>query len=64
MPPVRSWPHPDPAAFRQTKQQMRLPVVDRMKRDGKRVDAAVTKIWTTPAAVKSIGAYVDRTLKK
>lgn len=53
-----------PAAFRQTKQQMRLPVLDRMKRDGKRVDAAVTKIWTTPAAVKSIGAYVDRTLKR
>ncbi|MBV9558312.1 MAG: enoyl-CoA hydratase/isomerase family protein [Pseudolabrys sp.] len=53
-----------PAAFRQTKQQMRLPVTERMKRDGKKIDAAVTKVWTQPAAVKSITAYVDRTLKK
>jgi enoyl-CoA hydratase len=53
-----------PAAFTQTKHQMRLPVTDRIRRDGKRTDAAVTKIWTTPKAVASIGAYVDRTLKK
>jgi enoyl-CoA hydratase len=53
-----------PAAFAQTKQQMRLPVTERIKRDGKRTDAAVTKIWTTPKAVASISAYVARTLKK
>ena len=53
-----------PAAFRQTKQQMRLAVAERLKRDGKKTDAAVTKIWTSPAAVKSIKAYVARTLKK
>jgi enoyl-CoA hydratase len=53
-----------PEAFRQTKQQMRLPVADRIKRDGKRTDAAVTKIWTMPKAVASIGDYVARTLKK
>jgi enoyl-CoA hydratase len=53
-----------PAAFAQTKQQMRLGVADRIKRDGKRTDAAVTKLWTTPKAVASIDAYVARTFKK
>lgn len=53
-----------PAAFAQTKQQMRLAVADRIKRDGKRTDAAVTKLWTTPRAVASIEAYVARTFKK
>lgn len=53
-----------PVAFRQTKQQMRLPAAERIKRDGKRVDAAVTKIWASPKAIASITAYVDRTLKK
>jgi enoyl-CoA hydratase len=53
-----------PAAFTQTKQQMRLGVTDRIKRDGKRTDAAVTKLWTTPKAVASIDAYVARTFKK
>ena len=52
------------AAFAQTKQQMRLAVTDRIKRDGKRTDAAVTKLWTTPKAVASIDAYVARTFKK
>jgi enoyl-CoA hydratase len=53
-----------PPAFAQTKQQMRLGVADRIKRDGKRTDAAVTKLWTTPKAVASIDAYVARTFKK
>lgn len=53
-----------PAAFTQTKQQMRLGVTDRIKRDGKRTDAAVTKLWTTPKAIASIDAYVSRTFKK
>jgi enoyl-CoA hydratase len=53
-----------PAAFTQTKRQMRLPVAARIKRDGKLTDAAVTKIWTTPKAVASIDAYVLRTFKK
>jgi enoyl-CoA hydratase len=53
-----------PVAFTQTKQQMRLAVTDRIKRDGKRTDAAVTKLWTSPKAVASIDAYVARTLKK
>jgi enoyl-CoA hydratase len=53
-----------PVAFMQTKQQMRLTVTDRIKRDGKKTDAAVTKLWTTQKAVTSIEAYVARTLKK
>lgn len=53
-----------PAAFSQTKQQMRLTVTDRIKRDGKRTDTAVAKLWTTPKAVASIDAYVARTFKK
>ena len=53
-----------PVAFMQTKQQMRLGVTDRIKRDGKRTDAAVTKLWTSPKAVASIDAYVSRTFKK
>ncbi|MBV9955377.1 MAG: enoyl-CoA hydratase/isomerase family protein [Pseudolabrys sp.] len=53
-----------PAAFAQTKRQMRLPVTERIKRDGKKTDAAVTKIWCTPASVASIKGYVARTFKK
>jgi enoyl-CoA hydratase len=53
-----------PVAFTQTKQQMRLAVTDRIKRDGKRIDAAVTKLWTSPKAVASIDAYVSRTFRK
>jgi enoyl-CoA hydratase len=53
-----------PAAFTQTKQQMRLNVSERMKRDGKRIDAAATKAWTSPTAIASIDAYVARTFKK
>jgi hypothetical protein len=53
-----------PVTFSQTKKQMRLPVTERMKRDGKKIDAETTKIWCSPKAIASIGAYVERTLKK
>lgn len=53
-----------PPAFLQTKAQMRLGVTDRIKRDGKKTDAAVTKIWTSPKAIATINAYVAKTLKK
>jgi len=53
-----------PAAFSLTKQQMRLGVAERMKRDGKRIDAAATKAWTSPKTVASIDAYVARTFKQ
>ena len=53
-----------PAAFAQTKAQMRLTVTERIKRDGRKIDAAVTKIWTSPKATQTINAYVAKTLKK
>lgn len=53
-----------PAAFSQTKAQMRLDVTERIKRDGKKTDTAVTKIWTSPKAIQTINAYVAKTLKK
>jgi hypothetical protein len=43
---------------------MRLGVAERMKRDGKRIDAAATKAWTSPKTVASIDAYVARTFKQ
>jgi len=53
-----------PQAFAMTKQQIRLDVTERMKKDGRRIDAAVTKIWASPRATETIRAYVARTLKK
>ena len=53
-----------PAAFSQTKAQMRLAVTERIKRDGKKTDAAVAKIWTSAKAIQTINAYVAKTLKK
>jgi enoyl-CoA hydratase len=53
-----------PATFAQTKKQIRLPVTERMKRDGKKIDAEMTKIWCSPKATASIRNYVSRTLKK
>jgi enoyl-CoA hydratase len=53
-----------PAAFSQTKAQMRVAVTERIKRDGKKTDAAVTKIWTSAKATQTINAYVAKTLKK
>ena len=53
-----------PAAFSQTKSQMRLAVTERIKRDGKKTDAVVTKVWTSPKAMQTINAYVAKTLKK
>jgi len=43
---------------------IRLDVTERMKKDGRRIDAAVTKIWASPKATETIRAYVARTLKK
>jgi enoyl-CoA hydratase len=53
-----------PATFAQTKLQMRLPVTERIRRDGKRIDAAATRLWASPRAIASIEAYVARTFKK
>ena len=53
-----------PPAFAQTKSQIRQPVTERLQRSGVATDKAVTEIWTAPATLAYIGAYVARTLKK
>jgi enoyl-CoA hydratase len=53
-----------PAAFAQTKTQIRQPVAERLERSGEATDKAVTAIWTAPATLAHIRDYVSRTLKK
>jgi enoyl-CoA hydratase len=53
-----------PQAFELTKQQLRLDVADRMKKHGRRIDAAATKIWASPKATETIRDYVAKTLGK
>ena len=53
-----------PAAFAQTKQQIRQPVTDAMERHGRHVAAAAEEIWTAPETLDRIRGYVARTLKK
>lgn len=53
-----------PAAFAQTKAQIRQPVAERLKQSEEATDKAVTTIWTAPATLAYIRDYVARTLKK
>jgi enoyl-CoA hydratase len=53
-----------PAAFAQTKMQIRQPVTERLQASGKATDKTVTDIWTAPATLAYIREYVARTLKK
>jgi enoyl-CoA hydratase/carnithine racemase len=53
-----------PAAFTQTKMQIRRPVGERMAADGAATDKDVTEIWCTPPTLERIRAYVARTLAK
>jgi len=53
-----------PAAFAQTKMQIRQPVAERLQANGAATDKAVTEIWTAPATLGYIREYVLRTLKK
>jgi enoyl-CoA hydratase len=53
-----------PAAFAQTKQQVRQPVADAMEHHGRHVAAAAEEIWTAPETLDRIRSYVARTLKK
>lgn len=53
-----------PAAFTQTKKQIRQPVTERLQAGGVATDKAVTEIWTAPATLAFIRDYVARTLKK
>jgi enoyl-CoA hydratase/carnithine racemase len=53
-----------PAAFAQTKKQIRQPVTERVAHSGEATDRAVTEIWAAPETLERIGDYVARTLKK
>jgi enoyl-CoA hydratase len=53
-----------PAAFAQTKSQVRQGAVDNLKKNGEATDKAVTEIWAAPATLGYIRDYVARTLTK
>jgi hypothetical protein len=53
-----------PAAFAQTKIQIRQPAVERLEKSGKATDDEVIKIWAAPATLAYIRDYVTRTLSK
>jgi enoyl-CoA hydratase len=53
-----------PAAFAQTKSQVRQLVTERLKKSGEATDKAVTDIWAAPATLAYIRDYVARTLVK
>jgi enoyl-CoA hydratase len=55
---------PSPAAFAQTKLQIRQPVTERLKKSGEVTDKAVADIWAAPATLGYIRDYVARTLTK
>jgi enoyl-CoA hydratase len=53
-----------PAAFAQTKKQIRQAVTERLERSGEATDKAVATIWTAPETLAHIRDYVAQTLKK
>jgi len=53
-----------PAAFAQTKMQIRQAVTGRLALSGVATDRAVTEIWTAPETLGRIRDYIARTFKK
>lgn len=53
-----------PATFALTKSQIRQPLIDRMAKDGARVDALAEQIWTSPDTLAHVRDFVAKTLKK
>jgi enoyl-CoA hydratase len=53
-----------PAAFAQTKAQMRAPVAERFAVSGAVTDKAVTDIWCAADTLARVRGYVERTLRK
>ena len=53
-----------PAAFAQTKQQLRQPVTDAVERHGRRDEAVAEEIWTAPETLAHIRDYITKTFKK
>ncbi|MGH6727382.1 MAG: enoyl-CoA hydratase/isomerase family protein [Pseudolabrys sp.] len=52
-----------PAAFAQTKAQIRQAVSERLTQGGQATDKAVTEIWAAPETQRRIRDYVARTLR-
>jgi enoyl-CoA hydratase len=52
------------ATFAMTKRHMHMPVIERMEREGRAIDSAVTDFWATAEATARIRDYVARTFKK
>ena len=57
-------PQLSPAAFSQTKMQLRQEIGERLKRSAAATDKIATEIWAAPQTLHYIGEYVARTLKK
>jgi enoyl-CoA hydratase len=53
-----------PAAFAQTKRQIRQPVTERVQASGQAIDKTVTEMWTASTTLAYIRDYVARTLNK
>ena len=53
-----------PAAFAQTKKQLREEARERVERSRAATDKIVTDIWAASSTLDYVGAYVARTLKK
>lgn len=53
-----------PAAFAQTKAQMRQPIAERVAASAAATEKVVTDVWAADATLRYILAYVERTLKK
>ena len=53
-----------PEAFALSKRQTRQPCLERLERDGSRIDDEVTQIWCAYDTLDRIRDYVTRTLKK
>ncbi len=53
-----------PEAFALSKRQTRQPSLERLDRDGQRIDDEVTRIWCAYDTLERIRDYVTRTLKK
>jgi enoyl-CoA hydratase len=53
-----------PEAFRETKRQLRAPALERLDRLDPSVPEATAEVWSSPATIEAIRAYVDRTLRR
>lgn len=53
-----------PAAFAQTKAQMRAPVAERFAIGGAVTDKTVTDIWCAPETLARVTDYVERVLRR